>query len=107
VETRSVVNSRYTAVEERLIAEHRETHAAIGNSGTNGVAILEKLTDHVLTLQRELHREHAIECERTREELMPWITALMVQNARILEAHQAAVDAAARTKSSRNQSKVT
>lgn len=103
--TRDVISSRYTAVEERLIAEHVETRAAIANSGADGVAILERLTDHILVLQHELHREHAIERERTREELMPWITALMVQNARVIEAHQAAVEAAARTASSKNPSK--
>jgi hypothetical protein len=104
-DTRNVISSRYTAIEERLIAEHMETRAAIANSGADGIAILERLTDHILVLQQELHREHAIERERTREELMPWITALMVQNARVIEAQQAAVDAAARTTSSRNPSK--
>jgi hypothetical protein len=82
-----------------------ETRAAIARAGDEGLVILQRMTDHVLALQAELRQQLATERERTRDEVLPWIAALMVQNMRVLEAHQAATDAAAQVTSGRGSNK--
>ena len=102
-QTRDLIRSQAAAIEDHFIAEHKETRDTIMNSGADGVVILERITDHILELREELRREHVVEQEKSRDDLKSWISALMVQNSMVLEAHQAAVDAANRANSGRSQ----
>jgi hypothetical protein len=104
-ETRAVISSQAATLEDRMVTQHKETRAAIARAGDDGLVVLQRMADHVLALQAELRQQHAFERERTRDELFPWIAALMVQNMRVLEAHQAATEAAAQATAGRGRSK--
>lgn len=104
-ETRAIVISQAATLQDCMVALHKETRAAIASAGDDGLVILQRLTDHVMALQTEVRQQHAIERERTRDELLPWIAALMVQNTRVIEAHQAAAVVAGQATSGKGRNK--